>query len=68
MTEAEILMDLKDRYGNDWPLAALRMLFDLVSVPSHRRTKAEEEKRCVLRDWVQRMIEAGVAFLQTQDQ
>lgn len=48
--------------GNAWPTAVIARLLELTALPD----KASFRERVVLRAWVERMVEAGIAFTQTE--
>jgi hypothetical protein len=59
----ELLERFQALHGNVWPGAVLDRFVYLVSRPS-TLTDKEEAEYILLRDWIQEMIVAGIAFRQ----
>ena len=60
MDKSGLLHNIAEKHGNEWPVAALQRMLVLAAQPE--KTPEEEFEYSLLVDWVQEMIETGVAF------
>ena len=58
----ELLQEMLEKHGNEWPKETLARLLDLGVVT--RPTQEETEELWLLHKWALEMIEAGIAFKQ----
>jgi len=57
---------LADQHGNDWPKEAFKRLLDLHGLRIIRDLSGDEQTEYrSLRDWLEQIIEAGIAFQQS---
>lgn len=67
MTIEELLRELQTYRGKGWPTAALRRLLILAMMPVLAMTENEIQEFKLLYRWALEMIEAGIAFKQSQE-